>query len=205
MRAPCVRHVQRPHDSAAMRCVGRTAPISSVRLQGARSEPSAASHAATDARVRADRQAALIAERGRPADGWQPRADPPLRAAVPVPLPTSERRPNGRSEWHPRLSGSSRPAGVAPWPWRGAEGALPSPSPERAGARRGMALDHPMGLLVQFAGLVPSSRRCLNRLATPMVGWGPNSSMSTQKPSAWAAHTSCSGRPPMVMRCTTTR
>jgi hypothetical protein len=54
---------------AAMRYVGRTAPISSVRLRGARSESSAASHAATDARVRADRQVALIAERGRPADG----------------------------------------------------------------------------------------------------------------------------------------
>jgi hypothetical protein len=76
----------------------------------------------------------------------------------------------------------------------------------RAAMRVGeMALAHPMGLLVQFAGLVPSSRRCLNRLATPMVGWGPNSVMDSCKPSAWAAHSSCSGRPPAVMRFTTTR
>ena len=54
---------------AAMRYVGRTAPISSVRLRGARSESSEASHAATEAGVRADLQVALIAERGRSADG----------------------------------------------------------------------------------------------------------------------------------------
>ena len=36
---------------------------------------------------------------------------------------------------------------------------------------RGDALAHPMGFLVQFAGLVPSSDRCcLNRLATSMMG-----------------------------------
>ena len=44
-----------------------------------------------------------------------------------------------------------------------------------------MDLAHPMGLLVQFAGLAPSSRRCRNRLATPMLGWGPNSSMSSRE------------------------
>ena len=48
-----------------------------------------------------------------------------------------------------------------------------------------MVLAHPMGFLVQFAGLVPSSRKwSLNRLAASMLGWAPNSSMSNQSPSA---------------------
>ena len=50
------------------------------------------------------------------------------------------------------------------------------------------SMAHPTGFRVQFAMWVPSSRSCLNRLVTPMLGWHPNSMMSTQRPSAWAAH-----------------
>ena len=62
----------------------------------------------------------------------------------------------------------------------------------------------PMGFLVQFAGSVPSSRSCLNRLVTPVVGWRPNSRMSTERPSAWTAHTSFLGKPPVLDRFTST-
>jgi hypothetical protein len=65
---------------------------------------------------------------------------------------------------------------------------------------------HPMGLVVQFAGLVPSSRMwSLNRVATSMLGWAPNTWMSNARPPAWAPHSSCTGRPPMWNRFRTTR
>jgi anti-anti-sigma factor len=80
------------------------------------------------------------------------------------------------------------PAGLA---WRGAGGA---------------GLAQLRGWLVQFAGLAPSSRIwSRNRLAASMLGWAPNSMMESQKPPAWAAHSSCWGTPPMGMRFTTTR
>ena len=65
-------------------------------------------------------------------------------------------------------------------------------------------LADPMGFLVQFAGWVPSSRNCLNRLVTPTRGWRPNSMMSTQRPSAWTPHTSLLGEAAGADRFTTT-
>jgi hypothetical protein len=52
------------------------------------------------------------------------------------------------------------------------------PPPERMVRAGEMDLAHPMGLLVQFAGLAPSSRRwSRNRLARLMGGCAPNSLM----------------------------
>ena len=73
------------------------------------------------------------------------------------------------------------------------------------GGNTGTTLAHPMGLLVQLAGLVPSSRRwSRNRLATPMAGWGPYWMMETAKPPAWAAHNYIRGWPPLDIPITTT-
>jgi hypothetical protein len=61
---------------------------------------------------------------------------------------------------------------------RGAQAASPAPV-------RGRRPGYRMGLVVQFAGLVPSSRIwSLNRLATSMPVWAPNTWMSNQRPSA---------------------
>ena len=78
-------------------------------------------------------------------------------------------------------------------PHAGASGGqAASPAPVR-----GRRLAHPMGFVVQFAGLVPSSRRWSpNRLATLMGGCAPCWSMVSAKPSALAAHRLSLGRVP---------
>src|SRR3984957_7279679 len=61
------------------------------------------------------------------------------------------------------------------------------PRPPRGDA----ALAHPIGFVVQFAGLAPSSRRwSLNRLATLMGGCAPCWPMYSARPSALPAHRS---------------
>ena len=95
------------------------------------------------------------------------------------------RRAGPPAPWARRPAGAQRPQRLLPL------------TPASANSSRfratGVGIAHPTGFLVQFAGLAPSSRRCLNRLVTPMLGWRPNSRMSTERPSAWTAHTSCLG------------
>src|SRR5258705_7697509 len=89
-------------------------------------------------------------------------------------------------------------------------------SPHRAACRRvrrrprhpcgDAGLAHPIGFVVQFAGLVPSSRRwSLNRLATLMGGGAPCWLMLSAKPSALAAHRVSLGRVRATWLVTTTR
>lgn len=67
-------------------------------------------------------------------------------------------------------------------------------------------LAHPMGFVVQFAGLAPSSRRwSRNRLATLMGGCAPCWAIWIARPSAWAAHRLSLGRVPETGLVTTTR
>jgi len=145
-----------------------------------------------------DRTTGCVTERHR--QSWAGVRYPPTCAQLPV-----CRAPSGpRRTWAVcALTGSLWACGEpATGRMLGAPGAQAASRPGTGAA--GPA--HPMGFLVQFAGLPPSRRRwLLNRLATPMAGCEPSSLTNRSRPSAWAAHNCCLGVLPAMSWVTTTR